>query len=277
MLGLLWALVLGMGPGPVAAEGPGPERVCSVAPAAEGCDPGQVCDAVRNTCVAACEGADCCEGVVCPAGSACVPDRGTCGIPAGESCFDLGASWSTASHIEAEAEPAQTPRPVDVVLLNRTGAPLYFQASTASARPRFDLYARFSPAKRRLEIPENQFCPIWCPAEGPVPERDCARPDPAVVRLADGGGLRLAWSGLEAVTTVRSCASQGLRSCLSERATRPGLYEVEVCGHGEVEADDVADTEATIIAGARVAGPERCLRETFEYPGQHEMRLTFGG
>lgn len=276
MFGLLLVLALGPGLGLLAVEGAGSVPVCTVAPDAEGCDSGQVCDAVRNACVPACEGADCCQGVVCPAGSACVPDRGTCGIPAGESCFDLDASWSTWAETESEAETSETPRPVDVVVLNRTRAPLYFQASTAVTRPRFDLYAQFSGAERRLDIPENQFCPTWCPAEGPVPEHDCARPDPAVVRLAEGGGLRLAWSGREAVTTVRSCASQGLRSCLSDTPTRPGLYEVEVCGYGGIEADAGVDTDATTIVGARVAGPERCIRAALEYPGQSEVRITFG-
>lgn len=267
-------LVLALCPAPVDANGEAQAQTqtCFLEPGRNVCGEGLICDGIRMFCVPDCSGEGCCSDVTCPEGAACVPGRGICGIPVGAACYDLGPGWSSV-RLNPRASVPDAARPVQILVENRSGAPLYFAATTAAKRPRFDLYAPQADG-RRLEIPENQFCPTACPAEGPIPEIDCGRPEPGAVALAEGAELRLNWSGLESVTRLRACAERADGACIIETPAYEAHYEIEICAFAAL-ADGPVPGSAAFAEGARVSGPDRCLRSAFDYPEQGAITLSF--
>jgi hypothetical protein len=261
--------------GQILAEDPCGHRTCDIGWDSEGCELQQVCDMFRNACVPRCIGGDCCRDVVCPEGTECVPWRGQCGLPAGQTCFDLGPSWPTGSAAEGATSRPPGEATVDFIVQNMTGRPLHFQVSSVRPLIQFDLYTWICGAKHKLELPENQFCPNWCPATGPVQEVDCRKPDSLVLRLSDGEAMRVTWSGYEVTTTYRSCKSSGLQACINKKPTRAGRYPVEICAFSEKIGGRVSDDTTNLIEDARVIGPERCLIEDLEYPEESEIKFAF--
>ena len=237
---------------------------------------GQICDMFRNRCMPACEGPQCCEGVRCPAGSACAPAVGRCGVAAGPGCFDMGTTWWTGRDIPSERrqEPAK-PSPVRIEVHNRGHAPIYFD-STWQQPLRFDLYQSTCGRERRLEIAENHFCPCPCPAEGPPRCRDCGRPPPSVRRLRPGERLRLAWSGSEEVWTRRICDKPQGEMCLASRPTLPGVYVLEVCAYTGVAGGPADKQDPDRLTQATPAGVRQCRRVEFRYPAASPVVIHFG-
>lgn len=251
------------------------QRNCDIGPDQESCAPRQVCDMIRNICIPECTTEDCCRDVACPEGSACVPWRGQCGTPAGPTCFDLGSSWWTGSGDFETPVRTATKGMVDFIVRNMTGAPIHFQVSSAQPRVQFNLYTEMSGSRRKLNLPENQFCPNWCPDTGPVRELDCRKPDPAVFQLGNGDAVRLTWSGSEMVTTYRSCSASGIQVCNATKPSRAGLYLVEMCAHSERTEGRNPGEETNPILGADVIGPARCVLNELEYPTRSDIEVVF--
>ncbi|MFX0547081.1 hypothetical protein ACEWPL_016205 [Roseovarius sp. S1116L3] len=251
------------------------QRNCDIGLDLESCESRQVCDMIRDICVPECIGADCCQNVACPEGSACVPWRGSCGIPAGPACFDLGSSWWTGSGNPLTSAQANTKGSVDFIVRNRTGAPLYFEITSAQPRIPFTLYTEMCGRRKMLDLPENKFCPNWCPASGPVQQVDCRKPGPAVFRLGDQDTVRLTWSGSEMVATYRSCRDSNIQVCDTAKPSSAGLYFVEICAHSERTGGAKPSEEMNPILGATVVGSENCMMKELEYPAQSEIEFVF--
>jgi len=238
---------------------------------------GQICDMFRNRCVPPCEGPQCCAGVRCPAGSACAPAVGRCGVPAGQGCFDMGTTWWTGRDIPTDPrQEAARPSPVAIEVQNGSSAPIYFD-STWQQPLRFDLYQAACGRERRLELAENHFCPCPCPNEGPPRCRDCGRPPPSVQRLRPGEKLRIQWSGSEEVWSRRICDKPQGEMCLAPRRTLPGVYTLEVCAYTDVAGGRPDKQDADRLALATPAGARQCRRVEFRYPATTAVIIRFGG
>lgn len=236
----------------------------------------EICDMSRNLCVRACRGGDCCADVSCPSGTACAPAVGLCGAPAGADCFDLGTTWWTGRDFAPERlDPEAEPSPVSFELTNDSETPLYFEA-TVGQPVRFDLYGQACGSERRLEIPENHFCPEPCPDAGPVRELDCRRPTPVATRLPPAGTVIVSWSGVEEVEMRRVCGRPDPGWCDVRRATVPGTYAVEVCAHTEAHGGRPVEGDPDSLLGATVAGERRCRRLEFTHPSTGPVAIGFG-
>jgi hypothetical protein len=249
------------------------DRVCDTGQIPDGCGPSQTCDMFRNLCVADCTDADCCRDVVCPGQTQCIAWRGQCGLPAGDACFDIGATRRAGLAAEA-GTGATAAATVDFVVHNATGGPLYFQASSDRPVIRFELYGQACGVDEKLDLPENEFCPNWCPVTGPVQELDCRRPEPVVFRLAAGEATRVTWSGYEVSTNYRVCRSSESQSCMNRTPAPAGRYAVEICSYTGESGGELRQQETNLLNGA-VAGAETCIDEEFDYPDEAEILLDF--
>lgn len=268
-------------PGSVAAHAsadaaPGGSQRCEIDEGPLACGDDWVCDVFRGRCVAPCEGARCCEGVICPPGSVCAAVAGRCAAPAGAGCFNLGTTWWTGRDAPPDARGASreaTPRQIEI--RNDGVAPLYFDV-TGGQSVRFDILKTERGRVRHLELGENHFCPCQCPAEGPPRCRDCGPPQPSVRRLSPGGRVRVAWSGDEQPWTRRACEKPPGEMCLEVHASLPGTYTLEVCAHTSVADREPDGREADRLWNAKVAGERRCRRVDFSHPGTSPIVVRFG-
>ena len=277
---LLTAACISAQPGATQAPGKDPCAAprCEIEAGPLACSAGQFCDMYRNQCVAPREGPDRCAGVECPRGSACVPLVGRCGAPAGPACYDMGTTWWTGRD-QPSGQPGseeRTPAPVVIEVHNTGAAPIYFDASWQQP-PRFDVIGVFCGRERRLDIPENEFCPCRCPREGPPRCGDCSQPPPAVQRLNPGAKTTVKWSGAEAVGTRRICDQPQGAFCTQNRAALPGAYTLEVCAYPGATAGQPDSRTPGRLRGATPTGQRECRRVRFEAPAKAPIIVRLGG
>ncbi len=239
-------------------------------------DQGQVCDMFRNRCVDVCQGPGCCARVHCPEGAVCMPLVGRCGVPAGAECHDLGTSWWTGRDLPPRPQgPLQAPVSVTFEVRNDTLGPLYFE-SMLNTPLYFNLYARDCGRERKLELPENHFCPTRCPEQGPVMERDCAMPPRIFRRLAAGQSMSLIWSGSEEVGMRRQCGDRPSQFCRVDRVTVSGTYSVEVCAYEGVSGGRPYDDNPDQLIMATAVGVPHCRRVQFRHPEMNTVTVRLG-
>jgi hypothetical protein len=190
----------------------------------------------------------------------------------------MGTAWWTGRDVPG-AQPGKESRAATPVLIevhNAGAAPIYFDA-TWQQPLRFDVIARVCGRERRLEIPENDFCPCPCPNEGLPRCRDCGRPPPAVLRLDPGARATLGWSGGEAAGTRRVCDRPQGVFCTQNRAAMPGPYTLEVCAWPAATPGKPDSSNPERLTGSVPTGKSECRRVPFRLPAKTSVTVRFGG
>lgn len=206
----------------------------------------------------------------CKASERLLQPSGLCGKRSVEGCFDAAVQGpdSAASTVAGAASP------VEISVVNNTGALLYFKAARGARRIDFSL--RRSVTTEALTPQETQFCPVLCPQSGAVMETDCGAPVPALFVVRPGASASIDWSGQLAVETARAC-NEGLeRRCHVMRAARAGGYVVSICAYAAVEGPASPPGGAeTYLPRARPAGAPHCIDTTFLLPAKAPVVIRF--
>ena len=251
-------------------------RVCEISYGDFSCkNPGEICDMYRNTCVQKCESGDCCEELNCPQGTTCVPGTRRCGVPVGNNCFDMGLEWWTGRDIAStENRHIIEPKPVIFTVYNQRNSPLYFEM-VPDKDVKFDLFTEQCSVEKKLEVPENHFCPTPCPESGPIFEIDCGPPLEKSKILLSGNQMQLSWSGKEEVGMWRICDQKPQKYCLTSKTSLPGTYKVKICAFENTEGGRPDPSNPSLLIDSRPKGDPQCITKTFQYPAQSQIEVYF--
>lgn len=200
-----------------------------------------------------------------------VAPAGDAALGAALPCSERDATSSSGRDAGRARQDAR-PSPVAIRVRNATGAPLFF-ALTARTAPRFDIYADDGGQRRRLELPENQFCPTACPDAGPAAERDCRKPAPLLYRLMPGEQRDLRWSGTAQVRKLRSCGGAPAVPCVRTYAAPAGPYVLEVCARTGALGGRPQPRDPNLLLGATPQGEELCGSAELHHPRTTSVRI----
>jgi hypothetical protein len=251
-------------------------RNCEINGGALACkDKEQACDMYRNQCVAVCKSGDCCNGVVCPKGTVCVPGLGRCGIQAGMGCYDMGMDWWTERDVDISIKPClEKPSQVTFLIINQQATSLYFK-SVYGKSIQMNLWVKQCNNKQRLRLGENNFCPTPCPEQGPIEEFDCGRPPEIATVIPAGKSMNMFWSGQEEVGLWRSCNKQRPKYCVTPKTTMPGTYVIEICAYPQLQSGRADPSVPNQWLDGILNGDTICKEVQFEYPSLEAVKIIF--
>ena len=246
-------------------------KMATIAHTIQPCGSGQVWDMILERCVDICKTDDCCTNVDCPEGTECVEGLGVCGVPIGNGVYTIGYGWWTGKSANFSDPINTAERPVEIKVINKSTDTIFLKAnylrkamveisSTENAQP--------------ISIPENYFCPNWCPDKGMPMELDCGRPQDRVIALVSGESTLTQWSGLEVFDVMRYNANSGSKACVQKGQTVPGNYEIKVCAYKEYDAAAAKKVGESGLFLGQTKGSPTCVSSILQFPNKTTIEIV---
>ena len=238
---------------------------------AQPCQDDQIWDMIKERCVDNCKEEACCNKVACPEGTECVEGLGVCAVPIGDGVYDINYGWWTGRSTNRFIQAKTAESPVDIKIINNSSDTVFMKANYRQKA----LVEISSPeSAQKIAIPENYFCPNWCPDKGMPMDLDCGRPRDLVIALASGQSTVSRWTGLEIIDVTRYSSNSGSKACVKKGQTQSGSYEIKVCAYKEYNPTNAKEKAEGKLLSGLVKGSSTCVSSLLQFPDKSTIEVV---
>jgi len=207
----------------------------------------------------------------CPEGTAFVKGLGVCGVPVGDDIYEIDYGWWTGKSAGRFKQADATERLVAIKIINNSPDTVFLKANYEKMAL-FEISAPESAQK--MVLPENYFCPNWCPDKGMPMELDCGRPRDMVIALATGQSTVSRWSGMEIIDVTRYSSDAGSKNCVKKGQTLSGNYEIKVCAYKDYNPTNPKEQGETQLRSGLPKGNANCISTTLQFPKESTIEVV---
>lgn len=156
------------------------------------------------------------------------------------------------------------------IKIRNTGTDTVFLKANYQSKALINISSTATPAVI-LSIPENYFCPQWCPDNEKFMEIDCGTPRERFFALPPSEFLFTAWSGEMIVDKTWSSTTSEKRNCVKKVACDAGSYLIEVCAFKNYEA---TSQNGDFLRIGKVLGESKCTSMETTIPKMRTIEIN---